>query len=76
MFIDTLRKCSNAYGIRVSDPIQVEIGGRNANDLKDALKAKDHPDLQIIVCLYPPPAKKGWYKALKEYCCKERGIPC
>jgi len=75
-FVETLQKCAAAYAIGVKKPKMVAIKENSAEEFKKAVNANLKTDTQIAVALYPPSHKKTWYKAFKEVCYKEQGIPC
>jgi aubergine-like protein len=72
---EMMKKASGAYGIKVDEPLWVEIKSKTQSDMIAEVKRKLTKNDQIIVALYPPAAKKGWYSALKEACSKELGVP-
>jgi len=75
-FVETLQKCAGAYAIGVKNPNMVSVKDRSPEALKKALNEKLKSDTQIVVVMYPPAAKKAWYKAIKDACYKEHGVPC
>ena len=75
-FLETLKKCSGAYAIRVSDPTIVSVKDKKPEAMQDMIRSKIRSDTQIVVVMYPAVAKKSWYKALKDVCYKEKGVPC
>ncbi len=75
-FVETLKKCASAYAIGVRDPKMVPIRDRTGKALADAVTQNLRADTQIVVSMYPPAAKKHWYKALKDVCYQNHGVPC
>jgi len=76
VFVETLIKCSGAYAISVKKPLMVGIKDKSPESLKKVIREKLKKDTQIVVAMYPVGAKKHWYKALKEVCFRENGVPC
>jgi len=75
-FVETLQKCSGAYAIGVKKPTMVAIKDKTPEGLKKAVAANLKADTQIVVVMYPPASKKTWYKAVKEVCYIQHGVPC
>ena len=75
-FVETLQKCAGAYAIGVKKPTMISIKDKSAKALEDAVTKNLKADTQIVVAMYPAIAKKPWYKALKDVCYLQHGVPC
>lgn len=74
-FVQKLQAAAGAYAIRVEEPAYCIVKGKSPKLVQDAIRNNVTPDTMIVVCIYPKIAKKGWYRALKDVCCKELGVP-
>ena len=71
------KKVSTTLGIRVEEPVWVEVAGKQADSWEESLRsylAKNKDTVQLAVVLIPKYLSNSLYKSVKKICSKEFGV--
>ena len=67
-FYNNLAKAASTFGIKVVEPLYVNVGSIQGNDYADTLKKNMDAKVQAVIAFIPKAAKNKVYKAFKKAC--------
>ena len=67
-FYNNLAKASSTFGIKVVEPLYVNVGSINGSDYANALQKNMDAKVQAVIAFIPKAAKGKVYKAFKKAC--------
>lgn len=73
-FTKMLRNVCPAMGLRVQEPVRIEIHNDRTETYCEALKEAINPSVQIVVIIFPT-ARDDRYSAIKKLCCVDMPVP-
>ncbi len=73
-FADMMNQCAGKMGIRVSEPIVIELQDDRTDTYIKEIKRHLNEDIQMVVIIFPT-SRDDRYSAVKRLCCIDNPVP-